>query len=69
MSFGGSPTPRVEPTPPVPEKNDPALEEARRKELETDRKAKGRAATLLTGGAGATGVASIAKPTLLGSRG
>jgi len=51
---------------PVPDDKDPAIEEARRKEVIAARKAKGRAATLLTGGTGVSGQANVQSKSLLG---
>ena len=51
---------------PVPEEDDPAIEEARRKEVIAARKAKGRAATLLTGGDGVTSLANVKRNSHLG---
>jgi len=51
---------------PVPDDKDPAIEEARRKEVIAARKAKGRAATLLTGGGGVGGLAPVQNKSLLG---
>lgn len=67
--FGGGPkTPPVETPKPPPQLNDPAIEDARRREQEAARKAKGRSSTMLTGGLGVTAAAPVARPTLLGSR-
>jgi hypothetical protein len=52
--------------PPAPSQNDPAVEEARRKEIVAATKMKGRASMLLTGGAGDTSTAPTARRVLLG---
>lgn len=39
---------------PAPTREDPAIEEARRAAIVRDRKAKGRASTIITGGVGVT---------------
>jgi hypothetical protein len=57
-----APTPAPEP----PKKDDPAVEEARRRELATAAKARGRAATILTGTDGAAGDAPVQHKRLLG---
>jgi hypothetical protein len=63
--MGGSPkTPKPPPAPPTVE--DPAVEEARRKELEIARRAKGRAATLLATQDAMDAAAPVVRKTLLG---
>lgn len=64
--FSSSPRPAPAPPPPAPSKDDPAVEEARRKELIAAQKAKGRAASILTGGEGDTSAAPVEKKRLLG---
>jgi hypothetical protein len=55
------------PPPPPPTVEDPAIEDARKKQLDVANKARGRAATLLTGGQGDTSEAPLGKATLLGA--
>lgn len=62
--FKGPPKPKK--PKPIPTPEDPAVEEARRKELEAAQKARGRAATLLNGTEGDTSEANTAKKRLLG---
>lgn len=50
----------------VPTREDPEVEEARRRAKVALSKSKGRAATILTGGEGLTGDAPTTKKTLLG---
>jgi len=50
----------------APTTEDPAVEEARRKEIVATLNARGRASTMLTGGLGDTSAASIGRRTLLG---
>ena len=61
-----SPTPPLPKPVPVPKEDDPAIEEARRKEVIAARKANGRAATLLTGGEGVQTLANVQRNSLLG---
>ena len=64
--FGSSPPP-VERTPDPPSREDPAVEEARRREIQTARSARGRAQTLLTGGLGVSaGSTATRRTSLLG---
>lgn len=64
--MGGSPkAPKPAPTPQPPKQKDPAVEEARRKELAIARNMRGRAATLLANQA-ALGAAPVVRKTLLG---
>ena len=65
--FSRPPPPAPPPPPPVPQPGDPAVEEARKRALAAARNAKGRAATILTGGQGLTGDAPVSKKTLLGA--
>lgn len=66
MSFFAPDPPKpADPIPP-PTLEDPAVEEARRKELAAARKARGRATSLLTGGQGVEGAAPTERTTLLG---
>ena len=65
--FSSPSPPPPPPPPPAPaQEGDPAVEEARRKELIAARKRQGRAATLLTGGYGDLSAAPVATKTLLG---
>jgi len=65
--FFSAPSPSPPPAPaPVPSKDDPAVEEARRKELIAAQKARGRAASILTGGEGDTTDAPVTQKRLLG---
>lgn len=65
--FSGPPDPPpLPPMPAQPTKEDPAVEEARRKELIAAQKTRGRAATLLTGGEGDTTDAPVQTKRLLG---
>ena len=61
MSFFAK-TPKVDPLPPPPERDDPAIEAAKEAERLAALRRKGRASTLLTGGAGLLGDASVAQP-------
>lgn len=54
------------PAPPPPTLEDPGIEEARRKEVEAARKAKGRQSTVVTGGQGDQSEAPVQRKTLLG---
>lgn len=67
MSFlGGTKAPALPPEPPPPPaQNDPAVQDARARQLAADNKAKGRKATLLTGGEGVE-AGNIGKKSLLG---
>lgn len=58
------PPPPVEPTPVT--RDDPAVEEARRKERDAARLRLGRAATILTSGAGLAGTGPVTRKRLLG---
>lgn len=55
------------PPPRVPTRDDPAVEAARKRAQIAARNAKGRAATILTGGQGLSGDAPTNKKTLLGA--
>lgn len=70
MSFlSPSPPPPPPPSPLPPEpvtRNEPEVEEARRKERLAARLRKGRAATILTSGTGVAGPAPVARKRLLG---
>ncbi len=59
--------PALPPLPPPPEPADPDVEAARKRALAAARNAKGRAATILTGGQGLSGDAPVNKKTLLGA--
>jgi len=63
--FGKPSPPPPAPLPPTPE--DPAVEAARKRAQRAAQNAKGRAATILTGGQGLTGDTPINKKTLLGA--
>ena len=64
--FAKPPAP-LPPAPPPPTPDDPAVEAARKRAQRAARLAKGRAATILTGGQGLTGDTSATKKTLLGA--
>lgn len=64
--FSAPSIPAPAPAPPPPTREDPAIEDARRKAVIAGKKAKGGAATLLTGGAGVEGEAPVQRKTLLG---
>lgn len=64
--FSSPKIPAPTPAPEPPTKDDPSVEEARRKELQAAAKARGRAATLLTGGDGDTSAAPVQRKRLLG---
>lgn len=64
--FGGIKTPPLPTYTPPADRDDAAVQEARRKELLQASLAKGRSSTLLTGGTGDTSAAPVARPTLLG---
>lgn len=60
-------SPRV-PSPPAPPKaDDPAVVAARKKQRASDLLRKGRASTILTGGAGVTSDAPLSQPQVLGT--
>lgn len=65
MSFGGG-KPKTEPVIMPPDVEDPAIEEARRRERERLRRKRGRGASILTGPQGVTEPANIGRKTLLG---
>jgi hypothetical protein len=52
------------PPPPVPTYDDPEIEAARKKLRQSERRRKGRGSTILTGGLGDTGQASVSRPSL-----
>lgn len=67
MSFlAPSPSAPPPPPPPVPTPDDPAVDEARRKQQIAARLRQGRSATILTGGLGLSDPAPVARKTLLG---
>jgi hypothetical protein len=66
VSFGSPSPPPVQPLPPPPSTNDQAAQSARAAELAAQAKAKGRAATLLTGGRGDTSTPNLGKTNILG---
>lgn len=61
------PSPPPLPAPLAPTTEDPAVEVARKRAQRAAQNAKGRAATILTGGEGLTGDTPINKKTLLGA--
>ena len=65
--FSSPKPPPLPPPPELPEPADPKVEEARKRAQIAARNAKGRAATILTGGRGLTGDAPVNKKTLLGA--
>ena len=64
--FGGSSTPAAPQVIRAPTPADPAIEDARRKQLILAGKAKGRASTILTGGRGVLTETQTARKQLLG---
>ncbi len=64
--FAPSPPSPPPPPPPPPTREDPAVEEARRRALAANRRAKGRASTILTGGEGDASTPPIERKSLLG---
>jgi len=66
MGFGGGKPKKVEPFIPPPVIEDPAIEEAKRRERERLRKKRGRGASILTGPQGVLGPANVGLKTLLG---
>lgn len=64
--FGQPSLPKVEPLPPVPTADDPAIEEARRKELAAEQARSGAQSTILTSGLGDAAPAPVAYQTILG---
>ena len=65
MSFG-APMRAATPMPPAPTQNDPETRRKLEEAAALQRKAKGRASTILTGGAGLSAEATTAKSVLLG---
>lgn len=65
--FSKPATPTPLPPPPPPTRDDPAVDAARKRAQIAARNAKGRAATILTGGQGLSGDAPAHKKTLLGA--
>lgn len=61
-SFISPDTPKVDPLPPPPTRDDPAIEAAKEAERLAMLRRKGRGATLLTGGGGLSGDASVNQP-------
>jgi len=55
-------TPKVQPLPPPPERDDPAIEAAREAERLASLRRKGRKASILTGGGGLAGDAGVNQP-------
>ncbi|HEU0070937.1 MAG TPA: hypothetical protein VFS04_06560 [Alphaproteobacteria bacterium] len=66
MSFLAPSPPSPPPPASVPTADDPAVEEARRKQQIAARLRQGRSATILTGGLGLADPAPVARKTLLG---
>lgn len=66
MSFLSPKSPASPPPPPVVTRDDEEVAEARRRERLAARLRAGRAATILTGGAGLTGAAPVSRKRLLG---
>lgn len=64
--FGGA-TPQLPPEPVAPTREDPAIAEARRKELIAQRKTRGAAGNLLTGGTGVQSPANTNLKQLMGA--
>ncbi len=66
--FGGSPPkPSIPAAPaPLPERDDPAIAEAKEKTRQAELRRKGRQATILTSGRGVTSDATIERPEALG---
>lgn len=65
----GAAAPKPPPVPqvvPAPTPEDPAVEEARQREIRQARAAKGRSSTLVTGGLGDTSEAPVVRKRLLG---
>ena len=65
MCIFSSPSPPAAP-PPAPEKSDAEVQDAALRERERARRARGRATTILTGGAGDTSEAPTGNKHLLG---
>ena len=63
---GGAPVVLPAPAQTAPTMEDPAVEEARRRAEEAELRARGRRATILTGGEGATDLAPTRRKRLLG---
>ena len=56
------------PAPPTqPSRDDPSIEAARKKQREVELRRKGRASTIITGGAGLTSDAPLSQPQALGA--
>ncbi len=66
MSFFAPSPPSLPPPPPAPSREDPAVEEARRRQAIAARQARGRASTILTGGEGDASPAPAVRKALLG---
>lgn len=66
MSFLSPSIPSAPQNPTPPSMADPAVEEARRKQIEAQKRAKGRSSTILTGGQGDTTAPELGKKQLLG---
>lgn len=62
--FSSPKMPAPAPVAPPPTREDPAIEEAKRKQRMIEGQRRGRAATIVTGGLGDTGEAEIKRPTL-----
>ncbi|WP_428247230.1 hypothetical protein [Ferrovibrio sp.] len=59
--------PKVPPPTPVPTLEDPAIAQARAAQAAAERKAQGRAATVITGGEGDTSEAPLGRKSMLGT--
>jgi hypothetical protein len=66
MGFGKSPTPYVAPVEKATDKSDAEIREEAARARELERRRKGRASTILTGGSGDTSTAPTQKKILLG---
>ncbi|NIA72525.1 hypothetical protein HBA54_28450 [Pelagibius litoralis] len=64
--FGSKPKALPPPPPPVPTPEDPAIEEARKKEREAAKRRRGRVATILTSGLGDPSQPQVEQKKLLG---
>ena len=60
------PKPKVEPLPPLPTSEDPAVKRRKEELRLAQKRRRGRAATILTGGLGDTSMAPVERKTLLG---
>lgn len=62
MGFGSSP--KLPPPAPVPEREDPAIAEAARRQRLAEKRRRGVRSTLLTGGLGDTADPNVRRPSL-----